>query len=163
MYLGLFILVVIYLSSGGSRISQREASTPKIRPKTYYFERFLLKTAWKWKKLDPWGHTSLAPLRSANAVWGSRIKVVLWDQKNIGKMMKTQGNHWEFCLDRSVATLMRPIQTSQSLISDYFFLLSNKINNINSTNFKQERFRDGNLDQMVKKTNCTKEKKIYLW
>ena len=76
--------------------------------------------------------------------------------------MKTQGNHWEFCLDRSVATLMRPIQTSQSLISDYFFLLSNKINNINSTNFKQERFRDRNLDQMVKKTNCTKEKKIYL-
>ena len=29
------------------------ASTPEFEAKTYYLARFLWKTAWKWKKLDP--------------------------------------------------------------------------------------------------------------
>ena len=36
---------------------------------------------------------------------GSRINALFCIKKKTGKMMKTQGNHGEFCLDRSVATL----------------------------------------------------------
>ena len=31
------------------------APTPKVGAKTYYLAKFPLKTAWKWKKLDPEG------------------------------------------------------------------------------------------------------------
>ena len=39
---------------------RREAPTLEFMAKTYYLERFLPKTAWKWNQLDE-GHASLAP------------------------------------------------------------------------------------------------------
>ena len=59
------------VSSSGSRISQKAGvgATSKVGVPTYYLAKFLPKTAWKWKNLDPrvGAGTSLAsPLRSSN-------------------------------------------------------------------------------------------------
>ena len=52
------------------RFSRRGAPTPDFRVKTYYLTRFLLKTAWKWKKLDVGMCFPSAPLGSANGEGG---------------------------------------------------------------------------------------------
>ena len=54
----------IYWGSGGSRIFPRGV---RQLPKLLLFFKFLPKTAWKWKNLDPRGaRVPGAPLRSAN-------------------------------------------------------------------------------------------------
>ena len=53
------------------RFPRRGAPTPEFRVKAYYLTRFLLKTAWKWKKLDVGMCFPSAPLGSANGEGGS--------------------------------------------------------------------------------------------
>ena len=62
--IGIFCFHLV--NSDGSRIFPRGCANSQ---KCYYFSNFLLKTAWKWKNLDPRGAcVPGAPLRSANGL-----------------------------------------------------------------------------------------------
>ena len=49
------LLVYLTVPSGGSRIFQRRAPTPKVGAPIYDLVKTFSKTAWKWKNLDPKG------------------------------------------------------------------------------------------------------------
>ena len=101
--------------SGGSRIFPRRG---RQLPKPYYFPNYLLKTAWKWKNLDPRGGVSLAPppLRSANELRRNSENMIF--NPNVRQhILCCPGNRKCFILHNS----SEPVVSTHQVWNDYLY------------------------------------------
>ena len=108
-----------FTSSGGSRIFPRGV---RQLPEVLLFFNFFLKTAWKWKNLDPQGgeHPSRPPLDPPMTSAILRLQVSLWKKMycfprifNWCWLVNFTGNHWvdqQENLNKSIKILAKHYQ-----------------------------------------------------